>query len=119
MLVLLTMMVPFQVMMIPLFLESNLLGLLDTYGGLILPKATSAFGIFMMRSYFAALPKDLEEAARVDGMSEFGIFAKIMFPLVIPGVLTLAIFHPVSYTHLDVYKRQSISVTVTISMWMA
>ena len=51
MLVLLTMMVPFQVMMIPLFLESNLLGLLDTYGGLILPKATSAFGIFMMRSY--------------------------------------------------------------------
>ena len=72
MLVLLTMMVPFQVMMIPLFLESNLLGLLDTYGGLILPKATSAFGIFMM---------------------EFGIFAKIMFPLVIPGVLTLAIFH--------------------------
>ena len=93
MLVLLTMMVPFQVMMIPLFLESNLLGLLDTYGGLILPKATSAFGIFMMRSYFAALPKDLEEAARVDGMSEFGIFAKIMFPLVIPGVLTLAIFH--------------------------
>ncbi|HIU75679.1 MAG TPA: carbohydrate ABC transporter permease, partial [Candidatus Pelethocola excrementipullorum] len=58
--VLLTMMVPFQVMMIPLFLESNALGLLDTYAGLILPKATSAFGIFMMRSYFAALPKDLE-----------------------------------------------------------
>ncbi len=92
MLVLLTMMVPFQVMMIPLFLESNLLGLLDTYGGLILPKATSAFGIFMMRS-FCGSSKDLEEAARVDGMSEFGIFAKIMFPLVIPGVLTLAIFH--------------------------
>ncbi|WMC91575.1 carbohydrate ABC transporter permease [Kineothrix sp. MB12-C1] len=93
MLVLMTMMVPFQVMMIPLFLESNFLGLLDTYTGLILPKATSAFGIFMMRSYFAALPRDLEEAARVDGMSEFGIFTKIMFPLVLPGVLTLTIFH--------------------------
>lgn len=92
-LVLLTMMVPFQVMMIPLFLESHFLGLLDTYGGLILPKATSAFGIFMMRSYFAALPKDLEEAARVDGLSEFGIFWRIMLPLVKPGVLTLAIFH--------------------------
>lgn len=92
-LVLLTMMVPFQVMMIPLFLESHYLGLLDTYAGLILPKATSAFGIFMMRSYFAALPKDLEEAARVDGMTEFGIFWKIMLPLVKPGVLTLAIFH--------------------------
>lgn len=92
-LVLLTMMVPFQVMMIPLFLESHYLGLLDTYAGLILPKATSAFGIFMMRSYFSALPKDLEEAARVDGMTEFGIFWKIMLPLVKPGVLTLAIFH--------------------------
>lgn len=92
-LVLLTMMVPFQVMMIPLFLESHFLGLLDTYMGLILPKATSAFGIFMMRSYFAALPKDLEEAARVDGLSELGIFTKIMLPLVKPGVLTLAIFH--------------------------
>ncbi|MFT4006343.1 MAG: carbohydrate ABC transporter permease [Lacrimispora sp.] len=92
-LVLLTMMVPFQVMMIPLFLESHFLGLLDTYAGLILPKATSAFGIFMMRSYFAALPKDLEEAARMDGLSEFGIFWRIMLPLVKPGVLTLAIFH--------------------------
>jgi len=92
-LVLLTMMVPFQVMMIPLFLESNALGLLDTYIGLILPKATSAFGIFMMRSYFASLPKELEEAGRIDGLSEFGIYWKIMFPLVIPGVLTLTIFH--------------------------
>lgn len=93
MLVLLTMMVPFQVMMIPLFLESNYLGMLNTYQGLILPKATTAFGIFMMRSYFAALPRDLEEAARMDGLSEWGIFWKIMLPLVKPGVLTLAIFH--------------------------
>ncbi|MDD2972357.1 MAG: carbohydrate ABC transporter permease [Lachnospiraceae bacterium] len=93
MFVLLTMMVPFQVMMIPLFLESNYLGLLNTYPGLILPKATTAFGIFMMRSYFSALPKDLEEAARVDGLNEMGIFWKIMFPLVKPGVMTLAIFH--------------------------
>lgn len=92
-LVLLTMMIPFQVMMIPLFLQSHFLGLLDTYVGLILPKATSAFGIFMMRSYFSALPKDLEEAARVDGLSEFGIFTRIMLPLVKPGVLTLTIFH--------------------------
>lgn len=93
MLILLTMMVPFQVMMIPLFLESNYLGLLNTYPGLILPKATTAFGIFMMRSYFTALPKDLEEAARVDGLSEWKIFWRIMLPLVKPGVITLAIFH--------------------------
>lgn len=91
--VLLSMMVPFQVMMIPLFLESSMLGLLNTYVGLILPKLTTAFGIFMMRSYFAALPKELEEAARVDGCSEIGIFFKIMLPLVKPGILTLAIFH--------------------------
>lgn len=91
--VLLTMMVPFQVMMIPLFLESSFLGLLNTYPGLILPKMTTAFGIFMMRSYFAALPKELEEAARVDGVSEIGIFFKIMLPLVKPGLMTLGIFH--------------------------
>ena len=91
--VLLTMMVPFQVMMIPLFLESSFLGLLNTYPGLILPKMTTAFGIFMMRSYFAALPKELEEAARVDGVSEIGIFFRIMLPLVKPGLMTLGIFH--------------------------
>lgn len=91
--ILLTMMVPFQVMMIPLFLESHFLGLLNTYPGLILPKLTTAFGIFMMRSYFAALPKELEEAARVDGVSEIGIFFRIMLPLVKPGLMTLGIFH--------------------------
>lgn len=91
--VLITMMVPFQVMMIPLFLESHFLGILNTYAGLILPKATTAFGIFMMRSYFSQLPKDLEEAARIDGVSEIGIFFRIMLPLVKPGLLTLGIFH--------------------------
>lgn len=91
--VLLTMMVPYQVMMIPLFLESHFMGLLNTYVGLILPKMTTAFGIFMMRSYFAALPKELEEAARVDGLNEIGIFFRIMLPLVKPGVMTLGIFH--------------------------
>lgn len=91
--VLLTMMVPFQVMMIPLFLESHFLGLLNTYAGLILPKMTTAFGIFMMRAYFTALPKELEEAARVDGLHEIGIFFRIMLPLVKPGLMTLGIFH--------------------------
>lgn len=91
--ILLTMMVPFQVIMIPLFLESHLLGTLNTYRGLIFPKMTTAFGIFMMRSYFAHLPKDLEEAARVDGLHEIGIFFQIMMPLVKPGLMTLGIFH--------------------------
>ncbi|MBC1482040.1 carbohydrate ABC transporter permease [Listeria sp. FSL L7-1485] len=90
--VLLTMMIPFQVFMIPLFLEVNLLGLLDTYSGLIIPRMTTAFGIFMMRSFFITLPSSLEEAARIDGLNEFRIFWKIMLPLSKPTVLSLAIF---------------------------
>lgn len=90
--ILLTMMIPFQVFMIPLFIQVNLLGLLDTYAGLIIPRMTTAFGIFMMRSFFVTLPTSLEEAARIDGLSEFGIFWKIMLPLSKPTMLSLAIF---------------------------
>lgn len=90
--VLLTMMIPFQVFMIPLFLEVNFLGLLDTYPGLIIPRMTTAFGIFMMRSFFITLPASLEEAARIDGLNEFQIFRKIMLPLSKPTLLSLAIF---------------------------
>lgn len=92
-LVLVTMMIPFQVMMIPLFLELYKIRLLDTFPGLILPRVADAFGIFLMRSFFVSLPKDLEEAARVDGLSEFGIFFRIMFPQCIPAALTLCIFN--------------------------
>ncbi|MBA1325300.1 carbohydrate ABC transporter permease [Enterococcus faecium] len=90
--VLLTMMIPFQVFMIPLFIEVNLLGMLDTYAGLIIPRMTTAFGIFMMRSFFITLPDSLEEAARIDGLSEFNIFLKIMMPLSKPTLLSLGIF---------------------------
>lgn len=90
--VLLTMMIPFQVFMIPLFIEVNLLGMLDTYAGLIIPRMTTAFGIFMMRSFFITLPYSLEEAARIDGLSEFNIFLKIMLPLSKPTLLSLGIF---------------------------
>ncbi|HCA4853062.1 TPA: carbohydrate ABC transporter permease [Enterococcus faecium] len=90
--VLLTMMIPFQVFMIPLFIEVNLLGMLDTYAGLIIPRMTTAFGIFMMRSFFITLPDSLEGAARIDGLSEFNIFLKIMLPLSKPTLLSLGIF---------------------------
>ena len=90
--VLLTMMIPFQVFMIPLFIEVNLLGMLDTYAGLIIPRMTTAFGIFMMRSFFITLPDSLEEAARIDGLSEFNICLKIMLPLSKPTLLSLGIF---------------------------
>lgn len=90
--VLLSMMIPFQVFMIPLFIEVNLLGMLDSYPGLIIPRMTTAFGIFMMRSFFVTLPSSLEEAARIDGLNEFKIFWKIMLPLSKPTLLSLATF---------------------------
>lgn len=92
-LVLATLMIPFQVIMIPLFYEMFKLNLLNTYIGLILPRATNAFGIFMMRQFFVSLPKGLEEAARLDGCSEYKIFSNIMLPLCKPAVISLAIFH--------------------------
>ncbi len=91
--VLVTLMIPFQVIMVPLYYEVFKLGLLNTYLGLILPRATNAFGIFMMRQFFVSLPKGLEEAARIDGCSEFKIFRIIMLPLCKPAVISLAIFH--------------------------
>ena len=90
-LVLATMMIPFQVIMIPLFLVIKNVGLYDTYGGLILPKLAVAMSIFMMRSAFASLPKELEEAGRIDGISEFGLFFRIFLPLVKPTMITMFI----------------------------
>lgn len=90
--ILVTMMVPFQVIMIPIYMEVFKFGLTDTFLGLILPKATSAYGIYMMRSFYTSLPKELEEAARIDGMHEFGIYSKIMLPLCKPAMVTLFIF---------------------------
>ncbi len=91
--ILITMMIPFQVLMVPLFVEVYKLGILNTYTGLIVPRMADAFGIFLMRSAFLSLPKELEEAARIDGYNEFQIYSKIMLPLVTPAVITLAIFN--------------------------
>ena len=90
--VLLTMLIPFQVIMIPLYMELHWMKLLNTYIGLILPRAASAYGMFMMKSFYTNLPKSLEEAARIDGMNEFGIYWKIMFPLCKPAFITFFIF---------------------------
>lgn len=91
--ILLTMMVPFQIIMTPLYIEVYKLHLLDSYLGLILPRATSAFGIYMISSFFEGLPKSLEESGRIDGMSEFRIFRSIMMPLCKPALVSLGIFH--------------------------
>ena len=90
-LVLATLMIPFQVIMIPLFLLVNSMGMYDTYWGLVLPKIAAAISVFMMRSAFAGLPKELEEAGRIDGVSDFGIYWKIMIPQVKSTFITMVI----------------------------
>jgi multiple sugar transport system permease protein len=92
-LVLVMLMLPFQVTLIPLYDLLNSLGWTDTLHGLIVPRATNAFGIFFLRQFFLSLPKDLEEAARVDGAGEFRIYRQIMIPLAVPALLTLGLFH--------------------------
>lgn len=91
--ILLTMMVPFQIIMTPLYIEVYKFKLLDTYAGLILPRATSAFGIYMMKSFFQGLPKSIEESGRMDGMGEFRIYWSLMLPLCKPAIVSLSIFH--------------------------
>jgi multiple sugar transport system permease protein len=86
-----TLMVPFQVLLIPTFLIVKKLGMVDSVGGLIMPNLCSAFGIFMLRQFFRTLPIELEEAARIDGTSRVGILLKIVIPLSLPALATLAI----------------------------
>ena len=89
---LLTLMVPFQVNLIPLYKMMDLFSWVNTYWALIVPSATSVFGLYLMRQYIVCIPDELLDAARVDGCSEFGIFLRIVAPLALPGVATLAIF---------------------------
>jgi multiple sugar transport system permease protein len=90
-LILATLMVPFQVVMIPTFLIVRSMGQIDTLGALILPNLVTAFGIFMMRQFFRTLPIELEEAARIDGASRLGVLVRIVLPLSTPALATLAV----------------------------
>lgn len=87
-----TIMIPFQIVMIPLYILTVQLGLRNTYLGIIVPNLASAFGIFLLRQAFQGVPKELEEAARIDGCSELEIWWCIMIPAVRPALVTLAIF---------------------------
>ena len=91
--ILATMMIPLQVTMIPLFITIFKLGWMNTLAGLVVPRATNAFGIFMLRQFFISLPKELEDAARIDGCSDFRIYWQIILPLSKPVMMTLAVFH--------------------------
>lgn len=86
-----TMMIPFEAIMIPLYMVVMMLHIQNTYVGLILPFLVSAFGIFQMRQYLTTFPTEFLDAARVDGMGEFGIYAKIVLPNCKPVIATLSI----------------------------
>lgn len=87
------MMIPFPVTMVPLFIVWSKLGFVGTFMPLILPTFFGVpFYIFLMRQFFKQLPRDLEDAARIDGCSEFGIYLRIMLPLCQPAVLTIGLF---------------------------
>ncbi|MGN0019017.1 MAG: carbohydrate ABC transporter permease [Candidatus Gastranaerophilaceae bacterium] len=90
--ILITMMVPPQVNIVPLFFLMRELHLVNTFSALILPGLFGGFGVFFMRQYFLSLPKDLEDAARIDGCNLFQTFFKVALPLALPAVVTLFVF---------------------------
>jgi multiple sugar transport system permease protein len=91
MMILATMMIPFEVIMIPLYLIITKLGIQNSYAGLITPFLVTAFGIFLMRQYYVTFPDEILDAARIDGASELKIFGKIILPNSIPALATLAV----------------------------
>ncbi|MCL4830359.1 MAG: carbohydrate ABC transporter permease [Caldilinea sp.] len=89
--VLATIMIPFTAILIPLFLIIRSFGWVNTYLGLIMPFAMSAFGVFLMRQFILAVPDDYIDAGRIDGASELRIYFQIVVPLIQPAMITLAI----------------------------
>ncbi|TYB97498.1 MAG: carbohydrate ABC transporter permease [Kosmotoga sp.] len=90
-LIMTTMMIPFEAIMIPLYLIITGFGMQDSYAGLIMPFLTNAFGVFLMRQYLLTFPDEVIDAARIDGASEFKIFWRVIMPNSLPAVATLAI----------------------------
>ena len=88
-----TMMVPLQTIIIPVFVIVRILGLSDSLGALIIPALGSAFGTFLMRQYFMQMPRELGEAARIDGATQFGVFFHVYARMAAPAISTLAILN--------------------------
>jgi len=90
--VLATLVIPFQLLVIPIFLVLKWGHLINTYGALILPTAVNGFGIFLLRQYFQTIPVELEEAATIDGANRLEILWRVMLPLARPALVTLFLF---------------------------
>ena len=113
MLFLATMMVPVVIVLIPRFLLIDALGWIDSYQGLISTELVSVWGIFLMRQYFRTLPRELEDAARVDGAGPLRVFLSVALPLAKPAVATLALF-----AFIDAWKNLLWPLLATRSMEM-
>jgi multiple sugar transport system permease protein len=87
-----SLMIPFQATLIPIYQLVSQLGWVNTFAGLIAPRAADAFGIFFLRQFFVSLPRDLDNAARIDGASEWRVFRSVILPNAVPALLTLGIF---------------------------
>lgn len=87
-----TLMIPYHITLVPIFVIMRHFGWIDTHYSLIIPSLVSAFGTFLMRQFFLTIPKELEDAARIDGCNPFGIFWRIFLPLSKPALATLSIF---------------------------
>lgn len=87
-----TLMIPFQATLIPIYQLVSQLGWVNTFWGLIAPRAADAFGIFFLRQFFLSLPRDLDNAARIDGASEWRVFRSVILPNAVPALLTLGVF---------------------------
>lgn len=87
-----SMMVPPYVRLIPSYLFTQNMGMLNTYQGIILPTAVTGFGIFLMAQFFRTLPQEVEDAARIDGCSDWGVLFRVVIPMARPAVISLAVF---------------------------
>lgn len=94
---LMTLMVPQEVLIVPMFIMMQRMGWVNSYYALILPWAFTAFGTFLLRQFMLTLPDELEEAATIDGASKFRVFTQIILPLSAPAMLTLAVFTFIGY----------------------
>ena len=124
-----TIAIPWQVYMVPQYILMGKLGLTDSLFGLILMHTFTAFGVFLMRQFYIGIPNELLEAARIDGLSEYGIWARIMLPLSKPAIATLCIttfvtewndfMGPLIYLSTDTKKTLQLGLRLFISQYSA
>ena len=115
-----TIAVPWQAYMLPQFIMMRSMGLYDTLWAMVVLQAFSAFGVFLMRQFYQSIPTELCEAARIDGLSEYGIWAKIMLPLSTAAIATLVIFTFVGtwndYMGPMIYLTRDVNKTVQVGL---